>query len=235
MVPPGLDPGMPGVQQHAARIAATAKAPTLHASVAPLAEFTETEILAEIMDAAGLDLGAEHGRPVLDVAQAFPVNIHGLMEQNGAAFVTHAYTELLGRLPGDENLAYYSATLASAGLSKIEIIGEIRYSPEGESIGRNVPGLRQRFLLQRSYRVPLIGRLLRIGSAILLLPRALREFQRLEQATHADRMRLEAMEKAVAATGPGLAVRLTQLEAQLGDLPRLERRLAELEQRAGQD
>ena len=92
-----------------------------------------------------------------------------------------------------------------------------------------MPGLRRRYLLQRSYRLPLLGRLLRLASSILALPRVMRDVQRLEQMADADRARIDRLERALAASGPQLGVRVALAEVQLQDLGSVEERLAALE------
>lgn len=197
----------------------------------------EADILAELLDEVRLNL---HAGPVdlrADagvVAGRFPLPVYTLLEHDGDTFVRQAYQQLLGRSPDERELAHFGIPLASARWNKIEILGQIRYSPEGNAMGRNVLGLRKRFTLQRLYHLPVVGRVLRIGTAVLLLPRAIRDLQRVEQAAHADRLRLEALEVSAASAGPGLAVRVVQLEARLADMERLERRLRELERKAVQ-
>ena len=121
-------------------------------------------------------------------------------------------------------------------MSKAAILGAIRYSSEGRTIGKIVPGLRRRFLLQRSYELPLVGRLLRLAVSVAALPRALRDLQRLEQMAHADRTRLDRLERALAA-GPQLGVRVALAEVRLQDLASTGdstgERLAALERRLG--
>ena len=53
-----------------------------------------------------------------------------------------------------------------SGISKVEILGRLRYSAEGRVRGVQVDGLRFRFALQRAYRLPLAGGLLRLAAAV---------------------------------------------------------------------
>ena len=112
-----------------------------------------------------------------------------------------AYTDLLGRLPEPDSLEYYRLALLDGRLSKTAILGMIRSSPEGRRRGEPVPGLRRRFLLQRAYRVPVLGRALRTAVAVLALPRLLRDLQRLEQQNALTQERLARLERALASPG----------------------------------
>lgn len=202
---------------------------------APHRMLRPADVLAELLDAA------EHGPMrwtaapggTAAMAGALPVSYWALAEPNGAEFVQHAFTELLGRKPDQGALDYYTAALASGDLAKPTILGLIRYSKEGRRIGKIVPGLRARFALLQLHRLPLVGRLVRVASAALMLPRLVRDLQRLEQAAHADHARLERLERALAASGPQLGVRVGHAEVRLQELGSVDARLAALEQRLG--
>src|SRR5690242_15908497 len=62
--------------------------------------------------------------------------------QNGPDFVRRVYLELLSREPDERELAELSSALVDGRLSKIEIMGRVRFSPEGKAFGRSVPTLR---------------------------------------------------------------------------------------------
>lgn len=193
-------------------------------------------VLAELLDAAEngparIGNWTAAGSAGTSLVAAVPVGLWGLLERNGADFVRNAFVELLGRKPDDGALEFYRAALMSGRMTKVQILGLVRYSSEGRMIGKIVPGLRRRFLLQRSYRLPLLGRVLRVLTSIIALPRVMRDLQRLEQMAHADHERLDRLERAAAAAGPQLAVRVGQAEVRLGDLGTVEQRITALEQR----
>jgi SAM-dependent methyltransferase len=121
-----------------------------------------------------------------------PLDLEALMARQGADFVRHAYLQVLDREP-DANADYYTAGLREGRLSKLEILGEVRFSAEGEAVGREVRGLKNRVRLTRAYRLPVVGRLLRIGTAVAGLPGTLRHLQRLEQAFAAETARTEVL------------------------------------------
>ena len=147
---------------------------------------------------------AAAARPEHHRDMSTPLDPAPLMALQGADFVRHAYLELLGREP-DERASFYTAALLEGRLTKFEILGGVRFSGEGKAIGREVLGLRPRVLLSRGYRVPVVGRLLRIGAAVAGLPALLRHLQRLEQSfvgvtARTDRL-LAASEAAAVAEG----------------------------------
>jgi SAM-dependent methyltransferase len=57
----------------------------------------------------------------------------------------------------------------------MELLGKLRYSPEGRAFGTVVPGLRKRFLMHRLYRLPLLGRLIRVATSLVALPALMRD------------------------------------------------------------
>lgn len=173
---------------------------------------TTADVLAEILEAASRHQRAvargaagthEQSRhaPYQASSPSEPVTLARLLERNGADFVAGAYADLLGRAPDPGALDLYRTALLSGTLPKVAILGMLRYSREGRRCGRVVPGLRRRFLMQRAYRVPLLGRALRTAAAVLTLPRLMRDLQRLEQQGALDRERIAQLEQALASAG----------------------------------
>lgn len=167
---------------------------------------TTADVLAELLDVAERVRTGwyDPARPtplVVPAAPAGPVTLARLLERHGAEFVVGAYTDLLGRTPDPDALDYYRAALMDGRLSKAAILGMIRYSPEGRRRGEPVPGLRRRFVLQRAYRVPVLGRVLRAAVAVLALPRLLRDMQRLEQQNALLHDRVARLERSLASAG----------------------------------
>ena len=170
---------------------------------------TTADVLAELLDVAAQVRTGRRDPTVSDpavsaslLAPAGPVTLARLLERHGTDFVVGAYTDLLGRLPEPDSLEYYRLALLDGRLSKVAILGMIRSSPEGRRRGEPVPGLRRRFLLQRAYRVPVLGRALRTAVAVLALPRLLWDLQRLEQQNALTQERLARLERALASPGP---------------------------------
>ena len=84
-----------------------------------------------------------------------------LLDRDGEDFVRTLYDELLGRAPEPAELEQHAAALARASMSKIEIVGAIRYGAEGRAANRRVSGLLPRYLLRRAGRLPGAGWLVR--------------------------------------------------------------------------
>jgi SAM-dependent methyltransferase len=89
-----------------------------------------------------------------------------LLELDGLAFVDAAYRTILARAPDDAGVAYFMREMA-AGRSKVMLLGQLQRSAEGRSAGRVVPGLRRRYVMQRAYRVPVLGGVARIAGDVM--------------------------------------------------------------------
>lgn len=85
-----------------------------------------------------------------------------LMSWDDERFVRGAYHTVLQRAPDAEGLSFYRARL-HAGVSKLQILGEIIDSPEGAANAVEIPGFREIVELHKLSRVPLLGHLL-VGS-----------------------------------------------------------------------
>jgi SAM-dependent methyltransferase len=95
-------------------------------------------------------------------------------------FVRNAYRGLLRREPDVAGYTDYLGALRSARLSKTEIIGRIRYSPEGRAQAVPVRGLRVPFALRTLRQLPVVGHLIGIVQYLLRLPNIVRNHERLE-------------------------------------------------------
>jgi hypothetical protein len=101
-----------------------------------------------------------------------------------AEFVDAAYLGLLGRLPDPAGNAHHLDLLRSGKVSQTRLLGELRYSAEGREHNVRVRGLRQAFVMQRFYRVPILGYALGWFAALLRLPMAARDFQQFVAYSH---------------------------------------------------
>jgi SAM-dependent methyltransferase len=107
-------------------------------------------------------------------------------------FIEAAYRGVLRRRPDPDGEAHYLGALRRGDLSKTEILGRLRYSPEGRKLKVPVQGLFATFAVQHSYRIPVLGRCLATLSAILRLPLIVRNLQRVESYQHARNAEVEA-------------------------------------------
>jgi O-antigen chain-terminating methyltransferase len=95
-------------------------------------------------------------------------------------FVDEAYRQVLGR-PGDAaGSAYYQRALLHGRITRIEVLGRLRFSPEGRARGNRVPGVGPAFLFAMLYRVPVAGPLAALAAHLLRLPAHWQDRARLE-------------------------------------------------------
>lgn len=80
----------------------------------------------------------------------------GLMQHEEASFIDVAYAAILGRLPDEGGKSNYLAEL-NCGVSRIEILGRLRFSKEGKSTKRHIHGLYVPYRLMQLSRIPFIG------------------------------------------------------------------------------
>jgi Domain of unknown function (DUF4214) len=86
--------------------------------------------------------------------------IEELVSYDGVAFVSCAYKTILGRMPDPKGFQSYAMGLRS-GVSKYEVIAELKGSEEGTRADTSCVGLVQAVRLFRMIRIPYVGRLLR--------------------------------------------------------------------------
>ncbi|MFC7301533.1 methyltransferase domain-containing protein [Cognatiluteimonas weifangensis] len=72
-------------------------------------------------------------------------------------FVTTAYRALLRREPDAKGASHYLELLRAGVASKVEVLGTLRWSPEGKARSVHVDGLLAPYLLQKLRHMPLIG------------------------------------------------------------------------------
>lgn len=95
-------------------------------------------------------------------------------------FIDVAYRALLLRPANDAGSAEYLAALRSGAVDRVEILGSIRFSEEGQRHSVHVDGLLRPYKLRRWRRLPVIGWFLGFGLALAHLPRLARQLQAIE-------------------------------------------------------
>lgn len=95
-------------------------------------------------------------------------------------FIDVVYRKLLRHPAGNGEAQGYLNALRHAYLSKVEVLGLIRFSPEGRKQGVHVDGLLLRYKLQRLQRVRVLGWFIRMGVAVARLPRLAWRLQGIE-------------------------------------------------------
>lgn len=83
-----------------------------------------------------------------------------LLEPHDRHFIHTAYQSLLGRAPDPEGERYYLGRLR-AGTHKLDILGQLRRSPEGRAFIPGVAGLDRAIKRHRRANLPLIGWIIR--------------------------------------------------------------------------
>ncbi len=83
-----------------------------------------------------------------------------LLSHHNEHFIQSAYNTLLGREPDSDGMKFYLARM-QAGVSKIEILAQLRNSKEGKSRPVKIAGLDKAIRRHKQLKTPLIGNLLR--------------------------------------------------------------------------
>lgn len=156
-----------------------------------------------------------------------------------SAFLDGAFRALLKR-PPDAAGSAAQMRLLGAGASKAEILGNLRWSPEGKRIGARVHGLLPRYALAKLGRMPLLGYVIDWGIALAGLPILLRHqraadtlvaarFNATADAHREHDRRLQELDNCTNER----AIHIDQRFAEIGDdIRRAQLRLDRLEQRA---
>jgi O-antigen chain-terminating methyltransferase len=118
-------------------------------------------------------------------------------------FVRNAYRALLRREPDAEGASRFLVKMRSGELSRIEVLGRLRFSPEGRVAGVPVKGLLLPFGMRTARRVPLLGRVLGILQYAWRLPDIARHHETLESAVFANRAEMRRL----------INARLSEIEA----------------------
>ncbi len=96
------------------------------------------------------------------------------------AFINRAYAAILHRDPDPQGGRFYLEKLSSGELSRVDILGRLRYSREGRRKKVPVKGLLCPFIFHRLFKFPLLGWGLRVVTGVLHLPIILKNVSRLE-------------------------------------------------------
>lgn len=86
--------------------------------------------------------------------------LHELLGPSDASFVEMAYRVVLRREPDPEGFNYFLHELRSGHTTKVEVLAELRWSPEGMAKQVHIDGLLLPYKLQQWKRKPVIGHVL---------------------------------------------------------------------------
>ena len=106
-------------------------------------------------------------------------HINDLLPYHDRVFVNAAYRAILKRSPDQAESIRDLKRLRSGQVNKIDLLADLRFSPEGRAKGVRLDGLLVPAVIRRLGQLPLIGYPIRLGVALLRLPNqvhAQREF-----------------------------------------------------------
>ena len=97
-------------------------------------------------------------------------NTSDFLNYHDETFVRNTYRCILGREPDLPGLQFYLEKLRSGEFRKVEILGRIRYSPEGRSKKIKINNILPLFAINRIYAIPVMGYIARLITGIINLP-----------------------------------------------------------------
>lgn len=107
-----------------------------------------------------VDLAASPRNPSMPADESPITSVPRLLAPHDEEFIRAAYQAVLGRAPDPEGHAYYLGRLRE-GTHKLEILGQLRRSPEGRKFIPGVAGLDRAIRRHRRANLPLIGPVIR--------------------------------------------------------------------------
>lgn len=107
------------------------------------------------------DLGSVWKDLEMSVGEGPVTSIPRLLAPHDAEFIRVAYEAVLGRAPDQEGGAYYLGRLR-AGVHKLEILKQLRRSPEGREFIPGVAGLDRAIRSHSQANLPLLGAIIRL-------------------------------------------------------------------------
>ncbi len=115
-------------------------------------------------------------------------HVNDLLPYHDRVFVDAAYRAILKRSP-DQAESLRELKRLRSGVNKIDLLADLRLSPEGRAQGVRLDGLLVPALIRRLGQLPLVGYPIRLGVALLRLPKqvhAQREFAGYVLAQHQE-------------------------------------------------
>lgn len=113
------------------------------------------------------------------------IGIGEFLQYHDEEFIKNAYQRILGREPDPQGFHHNLIKLRDGHLSKTAILGNLRYSNEGKEKKVVIRGLRLRYIIERTYRLPGLGYVLNLLSILIRLPKILKNIQQYEAFTSA--------------------------------------------------
>lgn len=131
--------------------------------------YATDEGIAGLVHVASHGMAAPEARHAADFL-ALPLDV----------FLAQAYQLILGRPADPPGIAHYQRALLRGTLTRMEVLGRLRFSPEGRAYGSVVRGVALSFLLATGYRIPVVGPLAALLARALGLPSHCQDRSRVE-------------------------------------------------------
>ena len=147
-------------------------------------------------------------------------HINDFLKYHNQDFVINAFRGILMRNPDQDGFEHFLKNLRSGLMTKVEIMGRLRYSPEGRAKNVKIRGLAINFAIRSSFRIPILGYLFHIVAGIANLPAVLRNLHTMETAAFGQLQRYGTKTDKHSELIAGMRDRLSEIEEAL---PRLER------------
>jgi SAM-dependent methyltransferase len=160
-------------------------------------------------------------------------HINDFLQYHDGEFVKNAYLGILGRQPDSPGYQGFLVALRTAGMTKAEILGRLRYSSEGRSRKVRIKALLPTFLVHSSFRLPIVGYFCRLTTGILNLPTIIRNIQRSDNSLSRQMVMVQENLNAIGAKISNELEFQEKLEARKvvqEDLQKLENRKADREE-----
>jgi hypothetical protein len=145
------------------------------------------------------------------------VSVEYLVSFHDEKFVHVAYNILLNRTPDPDGLAYYLSRVRS-GISKIEILAQLRLSEEGKARNVSVSGLDKEIKRLKSSKIPLIGPVLKIFAGSAPGEDTQKNLRAIENKLNAIEENLKRSEAPVIETGVPISVDNTPVDARYNSI-----------------
>ncbi|HOP48059.1 MAG TPA: methyltransferase domain-containing protein [Desulfobacteraceae bacterium] len=113
-------------------------------------------------------------------------DIKDFLNYHDSHFVRNAYRGVLKRQPDSGGMQHFLESLRSGYMSKAEILGRLRYSPEGRVKKAKIKGLFLNLIVQSFFRIPLLGFFFRLAVGLVNLPVIIRNVNILENNVFAQ-------------------------------------------------
>jgi glycosyltransferase involved in cell wall biosynthesis/SAM-dependent methyltransferase len=128
-------------------------------------QFTEPPIQTTELSLSVLQIHSDNNTRLIDMPLSHTNPVAGTLEEllsyHDEHFVRCAYHTILGRAPDIEGSRYYLARVR-AGISKIEILSQLRLSEEGKNSQVEIDGLNEVIKRHRQLKTPVLGNILRL-------------------------------------------------------------------------